>query len=134
MSQAIQALDRYEHLSPHSLEAEESVLGSMLLSQDAIVEVSEILKPEDFYKESHSLIYETALALFAAGEPVDPITVSESLRAQGKLERAGDRTYIVNLMSAVPTPANARYYAEVVSRLATYRPPTPAAGDGAPGG
>ena len=121
MSQVIQALDRYDHLPPHSLEAEESVLGSMLLSQEAIIDVSEILKPDDFYKDSNSLIFKTALNLYASGEPVDPLTVAESLRSQGNLEKAGDRSYIINLMSAVPTPANARYYAEVVGRLATYR-------------
>ncbi len=76
---------------------------------------------QDFYKESHAIIYDVALSLFASGEPVDPVTVGESLRAQGNLEKVGDRSYILNLMSSVPTPANARYYAEVVSRLAIYR-------------
>lgn len=128
MSTVIQAFDRHDHLPPHSLEAEESVLGSMLLSQEAITDVSEFLTSQDFYKESHGLIYQTALALFASGEPVDPVTVAESLRAQGNLERVGDRSYILNLMSSVPTPANARYYAEVVSRLATYRRLIAAAG------
>jgi len=128
MSKVIQAFDRHDHLPPHSLEAEESVLGSMLLSQEAIGEVSEILKPDDFYKESHGLIYTTALSLFASGEPVDPVTMAESLRAQGNLEKVGDRSYILNLMSSVPTPANARYYAEVVSRLSTYRRLIAAAG------
>jgi replicative DNA helicase len=128
MSKLVQAFERQDHLPPHSMEAEESVLGSMLLSHEALVDVSEILSPRDFYKESHGLIYDTALALFAAGEPVDPLTVSESLRSQGKLEKVGDRSYIVNLMSSVPTPANARYYAEVVARLATYRRLIEAAG------
>jgi replicative DNA helicase len=121
MSKVIQAFDRHDHLPPHSLEAEESVLGSMLLSQEALTDVSEILTAQDFYKESHGIIYDTALSLFASGEPVDPVTMGESLRAQGNLEKVGDRSYILNLMSSVPTPANARYYAEVVSRLATYR-------------
>ena len=121
MSNVIQAFDRHDHLPPHSLEAEESVLGSMLLSQEAIADVSEILTAQDFYKESHGIIYDVALSLFASGEPVDPVTVGESLRAQGNLEKVGDRSYILNLMSSVPTPANARYYAEVVSRLAIYR-------------
>jgi replicative DNA helicase len=121
MSNVIQAFDRHDHLPPHSLEAEESVLGSMLLSQEAIADVSEILTAQDFYKESHAIIYDTSLSLFASGEPVDPVTVGESLRAQGNLEKVGDRSYILNLMSSVPTPANARYYAEVVSRLAIYR-------------
>jgi replicative DNA helicase len=121
MSSVIQAFDRHDHLPPHSLEAEESVLGSMLLSQEAIADVSEILTAQDFYKESHGIVYDAALSLYASGEPVDPVTIGELLRAQGNLERAGDRSYILNLMSSVPTPANARYYAEVVSRLATYR-------------
>lgn len=121
MSTVIQAFDRHDHLPPHSLEAEESVLGSMLLSQEAIADVSEILTAKDFYKETHGIIFDTALSLYASGEPVDPVTVGESLRAQGNLEKVGDRSYILNLMSSVPTPANARYYAEVVSRLAIYR-------------
>jgi replicative DNA helicase len=121
MSNVIQAIDRHDHLPPHSLEAEESVLGSMLLSQEAIADVSEILTAQDFYKESHAIIFDAALSLFASGEPVDPVTVGESLRAQGNLEKVGDRSYILNLVSSVPTTANARYYAEVVSRLAIYR-------------
>jgi replicative DNA helicase len=128
MSTVIQAFDRHDHLPPHSLEAEESVLGSMLLSQEAITDVSEILTPADFYKESHGIIFQTALSLFASGEPVDPVTMAESLRAQGNLEKVGDRSYILNLMSSVPTPANARYYAEAVARLATYRRLISAAG------
>ncbi|MDY6795556.1 MAG: replicative DNA helicase [Actinomycetota bacterium] len=128
MDNVIPAFGRPEHLPPHSLEAEQSVLGSMLLSTDAIADVMEILRPEDFYKENHATIYMATLALFASGEPVDPLTVSESLRAQGNLEKVGDRTYILNLMSVVPTPANAAYYARVVSKLATYRRLIDAAG------
>ncbi len=128
MSSVVQAFDRHDSLPPHSLEAEQSVLGSMLLSHDAVAEVSELLTPDDFYKESHGLIFQTALSLYASGEPVDPVTVAESLRAQGNLEKVGDRPYLLNLVSSVPTPANARYYAEVVSRLATYRRLIAAAG------
>lgn len=128
MSKLVQAFDRQDHLPPHSLEAEESVLGSMLLSHEALVDVSEILSSRDFYKRSHALIFDTALSLFASGEPVDPLTVAESLRSQGNLEKVGDRSYIVNLMSSVPTPANAKYYAEVVMRLAIYRRLIEAAG------
>jgi replicative DNA helicase len=128
MSTVVQAFERHDHLPPHSLEAEESVLGSMLLSQEAIADVLEILTPKDFYKETHGIIFQAALSLYASGEPVDPLTVAESLRAQGNLEKVGDRSYILNLMSSVPTAANARYYAEVVSRLATYRRLISAAG------
>ncbi len=128
MSTVIQAFDRHDQLPPHSIEAEQSVLGSMLLSPEAVLEVSEILGPEDFYKEAHAIIYRAAMQLFSSGEPVDPVTLAEALRAQGNLERVGDRTYILNLMTSVPTPANARYYAEVVSKLAVYRRLIEAAG------
>jgi replicative DNA helicase len=128
MSSVVQAFDRRDRLPPHSLEAEESVLGSMLLSQEALVEASEILKPEDFYKEAHAVIFRAMLDLFASGEPVDPLTVAEYLRSRNELEKAGDRPYLLNLVSMVPTPANAAYYAEVVARLAVYRRLIEAAG------
>ncbi len=121
MNETSPSVSVFDRLPPHSLEAEESVLGSLLLSHDALVEVSELLKPEDFYKEAHATIYRVALELYAKGEPVDPLTVSERLRSHGLLERAGDRPYIIQLASSVPTPANARHYAEIVAKLATYR-------------
>lgn len=128
MSTPLQAFNRHDRLPPHSLEAEESVLGSMLLSKEAIGDVSEILKPEDFYRETNALIYNAALSLYGSGEPVDPLTVAEYLRSRGMLEKVGDRAHILNLMSSVPTPANARYYAELVAKLATYRRLIEAAG------
>ena len=107
---------------PHNLEAEESVLGSMLLSKTAVSEVLETLEgPDDFYRDAHVTIAETVRDLFAHGEPVDAITVSEELRRRGQLEVVGGAPYLHTLVSSVPTAANALYYARIVTELATLR-------------
>src|SRR5256714_12457895 len=82
---------------PQNLEAEEHVLGAMLLSPGAIGAVSEILSPSDFYRETHGTIYRTALSLYAKGEPVDAITVIDELEKRGELETIGDRSRIHEL-------------------------------------
>ncbi len=106
---------------PHNLEAEESVLGSMLLSRTAVGEVLEILQPEDFYREAHSLICEVVRDLFAMGEPPDAVTAAEELRRRDALETVGGAAYIHTLVSSVPTAANATYYARIVAELSTLR-------------
>ncbi|HEX9711359.1 MAG TPA: replicative DNA helicase [Actinomycetota bacterium] len=106
---------------PHNLEAEESVLGSMMLSKTAVGEALELLQPEDFYREAHLRIAETIRDLFGQGEPVDAITVAEELRRRGVLADVGGAPYIHTLVSSVPTAANAIYYARIVSELATLR-------------
>jgi replicative DNA helicase len=106
---------------PHNLEAEESVLGSMLLSKTAVGEALEILQPEDFYREAHASICETIRDLFAQGEPVDAITCAEELRRRGLLEGVGGAAFIHTLVSSVPTAANALYYARIVSEHAVLR-------------
>jgi len=106
---------------PYSLEAEQSVLGSMLLSREALTDVTELLRPEDFYKEAHRKIYEAACDLYSRGEAVDPVTVGELLRAQGELESVGDRLYLHQLANNVPTTANAVNYARLVQKMATLR-------------
>ncbi len=111
----------YDRLPPHSIEAEQSVLGAMMLSSKAIAEITEILRPEDFYKEAHRKIFETAYSLYAMGEPVDPLTMAEALRAKGQLESVGDRPYLHTLVSSVPTTANALFYAQIVEKMATLR-------------
>ncbi len=111
----------YDRLPPHSIEAEQSVLGAMMLSNKAIAEITEILRPEDFYKDAHRKIFETAYSLYAMGEPVDPLTMAEALRAKGQLESVGDRPYLHTLVSSVPTTANALYYAQIVEKMATLR-------------
>ncbi len=92
---------------PQSLDAEESVLGAMMLSPGAIAAVSEILDDGDFYRETHARIYRAALSLYAKGEPVDAITLVDELEERGELEDVGGRARIHELASLVPTTANA---------------------------
>src|ERR671911_2476390 len=106
---------------PQNLDAEESVLGSMMLSPGAIGAVSEILDARDFYRESHAKTYRAALALYAKGEPVDAITLVDELEERGELEGSGGRTRIHELASLVPATANAAHYARIVREMATLR-------------
>src|ERR1051326_4249059 len=106
---------------PHNLEAEESVLGSMMLSRTAVGEVLEILHPEDFYREAHEHVCQAILDLFSRGEPVDAITVADELKRRGVLEQIGGATQLVTLVSSVPTAANAAFYARIVAEHATLR-------------
>jgi replicative DNA helicase len=106
---------------PQNLDAEESVLGAMMLAPGAVGAVSEILDAGDFYRESHAKIYRAALALYAKGEPVDAITVVDELDERGELEPAGGRTRVHELAALVPATANAGHYARIVRETATLR-------------
>jgi replicative DNA helicase len=106
---------------PQNLEAEESVLGAMMLSPGAIGAVSEVLDASDFYRESHAIVYRAALALYAKGEPVDAITLVDELEERGELEAAGGRVRIHELAALVPASANAGHYARIVREMATLR-------------
>jgi len=108
---------------PHSLEAEQSVLGGILLSDRAMygLVIEEGLKPEDFYRERHQVIYEAMLSLYAEPQPVDVLTVSEHLRAQGKLEEAGGKAAIDELTGGVPGLGGIRRYAQIVREHALMR-------------
>jgi replicative DNA helicase len=106
---------------PQNLEAEESVLGAMLLSPGAIGAVSEVLDASDFYRESHAKIYRAALALYAKGEPVDAITLVDELEERSELEDVGGRVRLHELAALVPATANAAHYARIVREMATLR-------------
>src|SRR6266480_5820760 len=106
---------------PQNLEAEESVLGAMLLSPGAIGAVSEVLDASDFYRESHAKIYRAGLALYAKGEPVDAITLVDELEERGELEAVGGRVRMHELAALVPATANAAHYARIVHEMATLR-------------
>ncbi|HXF56787.1 MAG TPA: replicative DNA helicase [Actinomycetota bacterium] len=112
---------RPERVPPHNLEAEESVLGSMMLSGEAIATVVEVLKPGDFYRPAHQRIYEAILAIYGRGEPVDAITCVEELKRRKQLEEVGGPLYVFNLVESVPTPASAGYYARIVADHALLR-------------
>ena len=106
---------------PQDLTAEQSVLGGMLLSKDAIADVVEEIQPNDFYKPAHQAVYDVILDLYARGEPADAVTVAAELDRRGDLRRAGGAPYLHTLISTVPTAANAGYYAQIVSEKAILR-------------
>jgi replicative DNA helicase len=108
-------------IPPYNLEAEQSVLGSMLLSKDAITVAAEQLQAQDFYKESHKKIFEVIVRLYEDREPVDLITVTEALRTAKILEQIGGATYLTALTEIVPTAANISYYCKIVEEKALIR-------------
>ncbi len=116
-----QQQQRAPTVPPHDLDAEESVLGAMLVSANAIAIVSEVLQPEDFYRRSHATIYETILRVYAEGGTVDSITLINALQNQGQLEEVGGKAAVHTLASTVPAVANAYRYAEIVRDASTYR-------------
>ncbi|MGW7008986.1 replicative DNA helicase [Streptomyces sp. NPDC054933] len=111
----------FERVPPQDLDAEQSVLGGMLLSKDAIADVVEVLKGADFYRPAHETIYTAILDLYAKGEPADPITLAAELTKRGEITRVGGAAYLHTLVNAVPTAANAEYYAEIVHERAVLR-------------
>ncbi|MGW5664368.1 replicative DNA helicase [Streptomyces sp. NPDC003758] len=111
----------FERVPPQDLDAEQSVLGGMLLSKDAIADVVEILKGHDFYRPAHETIYQAILDLYAKGEPADPITVAAELTKRGEITKVGGASYLHTLVQTVPTAANAEYYAQIVHERAVLR-------------
>lgn len=99
---------------PHSIESEESVLGAVLLSVDALNEVMDKLDPEDFYVPAHQAVFEAIRTLFNTSQAIDAITVSEELRRSGHLERIGGVAFVTRLLDIVPSAANVEYYAGIV--------------------
>src|SRR5664279_1596227 len=111
----------FDRQPPQDLPAEQSVLGGMLLSKDAIADVIESLSTADFYKPAHALVFEAILDLYTRGEPADTITVAAELDKNGSLGRIGGAVYLHTLMATVPTAANAAYYAQIVAEKAILR-------------
>ncbi|MPZ62586.1 MAG: replicative DNA helicase [Propionibacteriales bacterium] len=106
---------------PQDPVAEQSVLGAMLLSKDAIADVVEVLRGVDFYRPVHETIFEAILDLYGRGEPADPVTVAALLQRQGELGRIGGAPYLHTLSASVPIAANAGYYAEIVREKSILR-------------
>jgi len=127
--QALGGRVRPDRIPPQNLEAEESVLGAMMLSAEAIADVLERLKAEDFYRSAHTTIFSAILDVYARGEPVDAITVAEELKRRGDLEAVGGHLRIHELVNAVPTPAGAGHYARIVAEAGLLRRLINAAGE-----
>ena len=110
-----------QRLPPQNIEAEQSVLGSMLIDKDALFEVAETLSAEDFYREVHQKIFESIMALSNKGEPVDLVTVCEELQSRGLLDKVGGAVYLASLANMTPTAAHAGYYAGIVREKSVLR-------------
>ena len=110
-----------ERIPPQSIEAEQAVLGSILVSPDSIARVVDVLKPEYFYRKSHQLIFAAIVDLFDKNEPIDLVTVSQFLKDQSKLDMVGGRQYLTDLAMSVATTANVEYYAKSVNEKALLR-------------
>jgi replicative DNA helicase len=114
---------------PHNLEAEQSVIGSMLLDKDVIPTITEILKSEDFYREDHKEIFEAVMDLFDKADPIDLITVSEQLKIRGTIDSIGGLEYLANIASAVPSTANVKHYTKIVEEKSILRNLIKSSGD-----
>jgi len=113
--------DAFDRTPPQDIAAEQSVLGGMMLSKDAIADVIEQLKGADFYRPAHEVVYEAVLDLYGRGEPADAVTVAAELTKRGEITRIGGAPYLHTLISMVPTAANAGYYARIVRERAVLR-------------
>ena len=109
------------NLPPQNLEAEESILSAVLIDNDTLLDVLEVLAPEDFYKSAHQKIFAAVAELFSRSEPVDLVTLSNILRAQNRLEEIGGATYLARLVDTVPLAVNAQHYAKIVHDKACLR-------------
>ena len=110
-----------ERLPPHNVEAEQSVLGSLLIDRDAIIKVAAFLRPEDFYALANGVIYRAILDLYNRREPTDFVTLSDELQRREQYDQAGGLSYLSSLLTAVPTAVHVEYYARIVERAATLR-------------
>ena len=119
---------RIERLPPQSMEAEEAILGALLIDPDAIIRVATVLRPEDFYREKNNWIYDTILILHERRESIDFLTVCDELERREKLDQVGGPAFITSLINAVPTSIHAEHYARIVERAATRRRLIDAAG------
>lgn len=117
-----------ERLPPYNIEAEEAVIGSLLVDPEAILKTTVFLKPEAFYREKNQWLYEACLSLYERNEAINQITVSQELTRQGKLEDVGGVAYLSHLVSVLPTSVHVEYYAQIVHRLAVMRRLISAAG------
>jgi replicative DNA helicase len=110
-----------QKLTPQAVEAEQSVLGSILIDADAILKIGDFLRPADFYRKQHADIFEAMLALHGQREPIDLVTLADELERRGRLEPIGGPAYLTTLMNAVPTAVHVEHYGRIVERKAVLR-------------
>ena len=109
------------HLPPQSLEAEESLISAILLDSDTFLDIIEILSPQDFYRRAHQIIFESIEGLFDRNEPIDLVTITNTLRDSGRLESIGGAAYLASIIETVPPAPNIQHYAKIVHGKARLR-------------
>ena len=114
---------------PYSMEAEQSVIGSMIIDSRCVPEVLEILKPEDFYVQQNREIFETIHSMFSFSQPIDPVTVLDRMKIRGVYDEQVSRNYVMQLMEITPTAANVRHYAKIVRDKSVLRQVAQVAGE-----
>lgn len=112
---------KLQNILPHNLEAEESLIGAILIDQEALTKVADVVRPEDFYKDSHTIIFDTILEIFERHEPIDLLTVGNRLDEKELLKQVGGRTKLVELTNKVTTAAHIAHYGEIIQKKATLR-------------
>lgn len=117
----VKKMDFFGRIPPHNVEAEQSVLGAMILDKEAVITATEMIRGEDFYKEAHREIFEAIVDIYNRDEPVDLVTLSEELTQRQTLEAIGGISYMANLSEAVPTTTNVKYYAKIVEEKSILR-------------
>src|SRR5216683_1346824 len=110
-----------ERLLPQNIDAECGVLGSLIIDPEALPLIADWLRPEDFYRDAHRLIYESILALSEHNQPADFLTLGEALETGGNLENVGGASYLTSLINCVPTSGNVEHYARIVAQKAGFR-------------
>ena len=110
-----------ERLLPHDIDAEEAVIGSLLLDGESLSRIAHLLKPEDFYRERNRFCYESCLALFQRSEGINQITVAHDLALREQLDQVGGMAYLSHLVSIVPSPVHIEYYSGIISLTSTQR-------------
>jgi len=105
-----------EKVPPQAIEAEQGLLGGLMMDRNAIVKVVDSLKEDDFYKEAHQKIYQTMVELFSKGEPVDFLFLSNKLKEKNLLDYVGGNTYLTQLINSVPTASNVANYAKIIQK------------------
>lgn len=108
-------------LPPQNIDAEKAVLGSLMINKEAISQVADLLKPEDFYRPSHGIIYQAIVSLYGKSEPIDLVSLSNYLQEKGRLDEIGGVSYLTNLTQATPTAAHIVHYAKIVRRKKVLR-------------
>ncbi len=110
-----------DKLPPQNVEAEQSVLGCLMLDKDVIIKVADVLKPQDFYRGIHQIIYEAMVELYEHNEPIDTLSTSNKLKEKGKLDEIGGVSYLTNLVNSVPTAAHVSSYAHIIQKKSILR-------------